>query len=648
MSVFHRLPVEIWSYITKYTGKYTINLLLCNKYFLLLIPVIKYQKNITKHLFKHNYLDVIKYIDFLRLKKNPLVKNYWIFNYCHDELFKMCCKLGNLDIIKYMVANKFNIRAKHNRYIGKAAKFGHINVVKYLVRNGCQIKNDYHYAVRISSKNGHLKILKYLVKNGGNIKAFDNHSIKLACENNHLSVVKYLIKKGADIYADSNNCITNVILKNCHDVFKYLVKIIDIHKTSDIWFDITGNMMDFNYDDEIIKNYISRVIKEKKPTYDDIYFIVKKELFDFIDIILKTGDQKQIKEIFNSAIFYKKPDVIKYVEKFINEKILLDIYYNACNGGRIKIVKYLSSKPFINETIEKKGYELAKKNWEFKVMRYFILKGLKVEIDIFYFLVEKIYNGGDLEFLKYLLSFEENKKLFIKNLISFIDFEWDYIHKKRYFRKHTLNHVNENYFDKCYKNHYEVIKFLIKEEKKFITYIDRYIYLIIFHDDIELYKQYYSRNLITLDTIIEIAVINKSMKILNFLTEKYVNHKITSNIFDKIIIYGNDSIFELLKVQNEFTSVNCEIILSAIKNKNYDNVKYIITIGMSIVEIESMCLFNIFEILIKKNKCDILKLLLINNYLPKSINCLVKLSKNKEIKDLLKSYIPTSHKICYN
>ncbi|AFX93226.1 putative ankyrin repeat protein [Megavirus courdo11] len=306
MSLFHILPVEIWSHITKYTEKDTINLLLCDKYFFSLIPVIRYQKNITKYLFKHNYLDIIRYIDYLKLKKSPIIKNYWIFNYCRNELFKICCKLGNLDIIKYMIVNKFNIRVKHNRYIGKAAKFGHTNVVKYLIKNGCQIKNDYHYAVRIASKFGHLKILKYLIKHGGNIKAFDNHAIKLACENNHLEVVKYLVKKGANIYVDNNYCITSTILKNCHDVFKYLVEIINLNKINNIWFDVTGNMMYFNYDDDIIKKYISRVIKIKKPTYDDICFIVKKELFNFIDIIFETEDQKKINEIYISAINYKK------------------------------------------------------------------------------------------------------------------------------------------------------------------------------------------------------------------------------------------------------------------------------------------------------------------------------------------------------
>nr|AEX63324.1 hypothetical protein mv_R1122 [Moumouvirus Monve] len=69
MSVFHILPVEIWSQITTYTGNDTINLLLCDKYFFSLVPIIKYQKNITKHLFKHNYLDIIKYVDYLKIKK---------------------------------------------------------------------------------------------------------------------------------------------------------------------------------------------------------------------------------------------------------------------------------------------------------------------------------------------------------------------------------------------------------------------------------------------------------------------------------------------------------------------------------------------------------------------------------------------------
>nr|AEX63325.1 putative ankyrin repeat protein [Moumouvirus Monve] len=512
----------------------------------------------------------------------------------------MCCKLGNLDIIKYMVANKFNIRAKHNRYIGKAAKFGHLNVVKYLVRNGCQIRNDYHYAVRAASKNGHLKILKYLVRHGGNIKAFDNHAIKLACENNRLQVVKYLVKKGANIYADNNNCIFNAVLKKYHDIIKYLITIVDVNKINDISFYITGNMMYFNYDDEIIKKYISRVIKVKKPTSDDICFIVTRELFDLIDIIFKMKDQNQINEIFISAIHNKKPVVMKYVEKFIDKKNMLDIYYNACNNGKTKIVKFLSSKSFINNNAKKKGYELAKKNWQFKVMRYFILEGFKVEIDIFYFLVEKIFNGGDLKFLKYLLLFEGNKKLFIRNLIWFIDYECDYINKKSYFRKHIFDFINKKYFSKCYKNHYEIIKFLIEEEKNFIIYINEYIYLIIFHDDVELYKQYFLRSSIALDTIIEIVVMHRAIKILKFLTDKYKNYIVTNDIFDKAIIYGNNDIIELLNVRNKFTSVKCETILSAIKNKNFDTVKYILTTGFSIIELENMCLFNIFEFLIKK------------------------------------------------
>nr|AEX62272.1 putative ankyrin repeat protein [Moumouvirus Monve] len=190
-----KIPPEVWTHIITFTGDDTINLLLCNKYFLSLVPLIRYQKNIYKHLFKNNYLDIIKYVDYLKSIKSPITRNYFVFNYCNDALFKMCCRLGYIDLIKYMVDRGFNIKCKKNRYVGKAAKFNHLLVVKYLVRKGCQIKNDYHYAVRIASKFGHLKILKYLVRHGGNIKAFDNHAIKLACENNHLKVVKYLIKK---------------------------------------------------------------------------------------------------------------------------------------------------------------------------------------------------------------------------------------------------------------------------------------------------------------------------------------------------------------------------------------------------------------------------------------------------------------------
>ncbi|AFX93227.1 hypothetical protein CE11_01201 [Megavirus courdo11] len=311
---------------------------------------------------------------------------------------------------------------------------------------------------------------------------------------------------------------------------------------------------------------------------------------------------------------------------------MLDIYYDACSNGRIKIVKYLSSKSFVDDTVEKKGYELAKKNWQYEVMRYFSLKGFEIIINVF--LVRNISNKADLEFLEYILSFKENKNKFIKIFLS-LDENNVYNYNK------IINSV-------LYKNHYITIKYLIKKDNNFITHINKYLFLIIFHDDMELFEQYFLSSTIALNVIFESVMMCGAIKILKFLLERYKNFIITDNLFAKAIKYGQNEIIEYLFLHNKLLSTNYETILFAVDNKKFNTINKIITIGINIIKIKDTYLFDIFKKLIQNNNCDVLQLLLTNNHIPNNINILIRLTKNKIIQNLLKSYIPIGYKICYN
>ena len=120
---------------------------------------------------------------------------------------------GNLGILKYLVAQGWNIQQKDKDGMNAlmyAAKNGHPGIVKYLVDHGL----DYYQtnkkeldAFMLAVIEGHLDVVKCLVEKGYGIRRIvtfsDKNLLMLAAKYGHLEIVKYLHKKGCDLHANN-------------------------------------------------------------------------------------------------------------------------------------------------------------------------------------------------------------------------------------------------------------------------------------------------------------------------------------------------------------------------------------------------------------------------------------------------------------
>ena len=157
------------------------------------------------------------------IKKTRIIKK---------RIFKEACVKGNLEKVKEMYSNNFNI----NQALQWASENGQLKVVQFLVENGADI-NAYD-AFAWASRNGHLEVLKYLVEKGVNVHVNTNLAFRSALRNGHLEVIKYLVEKSDDIHIFQKVFIWAIQYSQI-EIVKYLVETgVDIHVNNDcaiIW-----------------------------------------------------------------------------------------------------------------------------------------------------------------------------------------------------------------------------------------------------------------------------------------------------------------------------------------------------------------------------------------------------------------------------
>jgi len=100
-----------------------------------------------------------------------------------------------------------------------------LNAIIYLHTRGANLRDRDDYLLRIPApKIGNLDIIKYIVKAGGNIHAGSEHALRNAAKHGHLDVVKYLVECGADVNAERDSAFVNAIERGHYDVVEYLIE----------------------------------------------------------------------------------------------------------------------------------------------------------------------------------------------------------------------------------------------------------------------------------------------------------------------------------------------------------------------------------------------------------------------------------------
>ena len=131
-----------------------------------------------------------------------------------EETSAVAARQGNLEMVKYCVANRCPINASSCR---NAARNGHLECLKYL-HEEAEAPWDWKTASE-AAENGHLHILEYLVER--EYDEFDEYACHNAARNGHLECLKYLHE---DVKAPWGSVTASEAALNGHlHILEYLV-----------------------------------------------------------------------------------------------------------------------------------------------------------------------------------------------------------------------------------------------------------------------------------------------------------------------------------------------------------------------------------------------------------------------------------------
>ncbi|QGR53589.1 ankyrin repeat-containing protein [Moumouvirus maliensis] len=368
-NIFDNLPVEIFIYIMNKLE--SPNLFFCSKKYLELLPLSNYhnnivcinkkdQKNILKISVENGYLNVLKYINWLKKYKNHLVKHIK-FNYDKNVLLKISLKSGNEEMIKYISSHYFPYGIEKEHLI-KLIKYSNIKIIKPLFKDFIKYKNHCRtcifnsifpclcsgicncrciketclsntifldYLIPASLKYGNFSAFKYFYKINKFIKKDSFLFLKLACEFGHLKIVKYLVKKSVKYDSDNYFVIQLALSKRHYHIAQYLLSLINTSSNKNIknisWLDILDEIIYNGQHDKIKDILISKKAVTLFKNYNNTEIIkeviYKKNIFlricknitierhkNIIDLVISNWNKKYIEKL------------LKYCSKNLNHK----------------------------------------------------------------------------------------------------------------------------------------------------------------------------------------------------------------------------------------------------------------------------------------------------------------------------------------
>ena len=151
------------------------------------------------------------------IKYNRLPFHFYYKNYKFDDskLLKAAIKYNNLEVLKCIKINKFNIIRYHPEYV--AIKHGNIDIFIYLFKKFKLLPN-FQIIHKIIFYN-RLNFLKYLIREHNYVPvAMD---LTIACEDGNLGIVKFLFKY-LDPTIYENNFIATAAINGKLTVVRYL------------------------------------------------------------------------------------------------------------------------------------------------------------------------------------------------------------------------------------------------------------------------------------------------------------------------------------------------------------------------------------------------------------------------------------------
>jgi ankyrin repeat protein len=259
-------------------------------------------------------------VDNKFLEKESIEAN--IYYTCYDTYLYTSCKLGDLDVLKYLFQNtdfKKNIKTYNiNSLVSIASKFNHLEVVKFLIENKIKYAKNINHPIldaikynrmeivnyflsiinpikisftgksllHFAAEYGNFEFLKQIINCGINIDIVCyqmNTPLILACKYGHFGIVQFLVENNANINITNKydyTAIKYAAFQGHINIFQYL-----INKGAKIANNfISKNYFSIKYENSI-QNFNEYKITQIEKRFDILKFIINKLNFiNFFDI----------------------------------------------------------------------------------------------------------------------------------------------------------------------------------------------------------------------------------------------------------------------------------------------------------------------------------------------------------------------------
>jgi hypothetical protein len=137
------------------------------------------------------------------------------FESIKKDIIQDCGKSGNLEIIKYLVEQGFDINS-NNEILRVSAEKGHLEA---------DIHADNDVAVKVSATKGNVNMMKFFLENGADIYT-DDAILKSSAKNLHVKLFEYLI-------FDCNMVVKEETLEYFQQ-YKFLKTLVEIIQIRDL------------------------------------------------------------------------------------------------------------------------------------------------------------------------------------------------------------------------------------------------------------------------------------------------------------------------------------------------------------------------------------------------------------------------------
>lgn len=251
--------------------------------------------------------------------------------------YLQACLVGDLEAVVYMVKNE-NKKMKSNQFMNKclnvACQKGHTEIVKYLLEKVEWEEYDIRHAHISSILGGHIPVSDIMTQRMYSLGKFDDiiewwrESLEGACKNGHIDIFKYYERIMNAIKYDTvgfamflNGCLFKACWSGCVEMVNYIIS----RGAKDWNMGLHGACMSKNrYLINLMINYgANRWFSGLRGacTAGDMEMVIF-----MMEKIKKTENEAEIMEI-------KKAE-----EGWIWNIVFTD----ACNGGNLEIVKYIT------------------------------------------------------------------------------------------------------------------------------------------------------------------------------------------------------------------------------------------------------------------------------------------------------------------